>query len=327
MDEAADGSTATECLNCGAVLRGDFCYQCGQAAKDTRRLFIGLVQDVFVETLAIDGKLFRSIALLLWRPGRVARRFLDGRRVHYSPPFRLYLFTSVFFFIAAFAIVDLPNGPLTENEQDISEAALDAAEIEELRELANDLAVNELTDLEDALDDMDSGEPKRSFQDETWEEDVSYSGPAWLEPHVKRMYEAAQRTAKDPRLMIASTRENLPRFLLIAPVIYALTLMLLYFYRRKYLIYDHFIVSLYMHAALYAYLLLALLLSQIPVIGPWLIIPPLLWAALQPFAVFRQAYASNWFSVVIKGSISLTIYLIVFSLIITLGLSFALYQS
>ena len=326
MDAAIEDSNAIKCLNCGTALQGDYCYQCGQAAKDTRRLFIGLVQDVFIETLAIDGKLIRSIALLLWRPGRVARRFLDGQRVRYSPPFRLYLFTSVFFFLALFAVLKLPDGPPEQVGPD-SDVALNAAEMEDMRELANDLAVNGVTDLEDVLDDIDSGEVNRSFQDETWEEDVSYSGPAWLEPHVKRMYEAAQRTAKDPRLMIASTRANLPRFLLIAPVIYGLTLMLLYVYRRKYLIYDHFIVSLYMHAALYAYLLLALLLSRVPVIGWWLIAPPLLWATLQPFAVFRQAYASNWFSVVIKGSISLAIYLLVFSLIITLGLSFALYQS
>ena len=65
----------TECQNCGATLKGAYCHQCGQAAKEPRRVVIGLVQDVIVETLAIDGKLARTIALLVSRPGKLARRY------------------------------------------------------------------------------------------------------------------------------------------------------------------------------------------------------------------------------------------------------------
>ena len=97
--------TPTHCQNDGAKLVGEYCHTCGQAANEPRRAFIGLVQDFFVDTLAIDGKLFRTIMLLMWRPGRLARRFLDGRRQHYSPPFRLYLFALVFFFIAVFWLI------------------------------------------------------------------------------------------------------------------------------------------------------------------------------------------------------------------------------
>ncbi|MEL6212932.1 MAG: DUF3667 domain-containing protein, partial [Pseudomonadota bacterium] len=97
----ADG----HCRNCGEALSGDYCWNCGQAASEPRRLVIGLVQDFFVETLSIDGKLIRTLSLLLTRPGRLARRYLDGQRVRFSPPFRLYLFTSVFFFLALFLAI------------------------------------------------------------------------------------------------------------------------------------------------------------------------------------------------------------------------------
>ena len=110
-------------------------------------------------------------------------------------------------------------------------------------------------------------------------------------------------------------------------MIYGLTLTLLYIYRRKFFIYDHFIVALYMHAAIYAYLLLALLASRAPGVGSGLWLIPIGWGVLQPILVLRQAYGSNWFSVWIKWFISTSIYLVALALIILLGLSFSLYQS
>ncbi len=345
----------TECQNCGAVLQGDFCHQCGQAAREPRRLVIGLVQDVFVETLAIDGKLARSIGLLLWRPGVLARRFLDGKRVRYSPPFRLYLFASVFFFLTAFWMIDLPNSfsfdnavnadpaEIAEAQAAIEEAqrevatALGEAAPDEIRETAEEPAetLNDdadadsgATDAEELSGERDAAEVKRSFVESEWGDGTyNYSGPASLEPHVRRFYEASQRVVSDPRLFVSELRANVPRFLLLAPLIYGLILTLLYFYRRKFFIYDHFIVSLYMHAALYAYLMAALLLSRVPVMGGLLAAVPIVWGGFQPLIVFRQAYGSNWFSVWAKWFVSTSIYVIALMLIIILGLSYSLYQS
>ncbi len=345
----------TECQNCGAALQGDYCHQCGQAAKEPRRLVIGLIQDVFVETLAIDGKLARTIALLLWRPGLLARRFLDGRRVRYSPPFRLYLFASVFFFFAAFWMIDVPERLAIDDAVQTDPEAIATArdELDAAREqMAASLGDDAPQIIEDGLDEFDAslaeeanvppenilpaeaqpaGEPgaaegKRSFKEMKWE-DFDYSGPDWLDPHVRKMVEAGQRVVDDPRLFYAEMRQNLPRFLLLAPVIYGLTLTLLYIYRRKFFVYDHFIVALYMHAAIYAYLLLALLISRVPLAGGWLWIFPVGWGSLQPLLVLRQAYRSNWFSVWIKWFISTSIYVIALALIILLGLSFSLYQA
>ncbi len=313
-----------ECKNCGTVLIGDFCYQCGQRADEPRRVVIGLVQDFLVDTLAIDGKLARSIVLLLWRPGRLAQRYLEGRRVYYSPPFRLYLFASVFFFLLAFALIVKPNigangemaggaKPATISEDVIQDLeAVDPAAAAELRALDTKKAA--------------AGVETESIKGKKWEE-LEYQGPDWFEPHARKMYEAALRAFDDPRLFFAQSQENMPRILLLAPVVYALILMLLYVYRRKFYIYDHFVVSLYMHAALYAYLLIALVLSFIPVIGPWLAAVPLLWGWLQPYAVFRQAYGSGRISAFLKWLISITIYFSLLASIITLGLSVSLYQS
>lgn len=325
-----DGS----CKNCGTVLTGDYCHQCGQRADEPRRVVVGLVQDFLVDTLAIDGKLARSIGLLLWRPGRLARRYLDGKRVNYSPPFRLYLFGSVFFFLLAFAMIGTPSGldpkavstaaltedVLAEIEADDPDAAARLRALKESREEETD---------ESATEETGEGageEQKRLDIEKTWEE-RNYDGPDWLEPHARKMYEAAQHAFEDPRLFFAQSKENLPRVLLLAPIFYALILVLLYIYRRKFYVYDHFVVSLYMHAALYAYLFLALVLSAVPGVGPLLAAIPLIWGWLQPFVVFRQAYGSNWISAFLKWVISVAVYFALLALIITLGFSVSLYQS
>ena len=374
------------CQNCGATLKGEYCHVCGQAAKEPRRAVIGLVQDVFVDTLAIDGKLARTLGLLLWKPGALAKRYLDGKRVSYSPPFRLYLFASVFFFFGLFwataaqvgafrttladtteALAELPPEERAELEEGLRQAQTEygvmspefaeqlalldervAAANEKLdqdavglaqdgagTESGDDIAPEETSSGEETSDAETAGadtavaetpeEQRQSFEDMVWS-DVGYDGPAWGEPYAKRIFEAAQDVRKDPRLFVAEIRQNVPRVLLLAPVVYGVILLLLYVYRRKYYVYDHFVVSLYMHAALYAYLLIALLISVIPgVRDMWFV--PLIWGWLQPFLVFRQAYGSNWISAWLKWVLSMSIYVVAFAAIITLGLSYSLYKS
>lgn len=315
----------TDCKNCGAVLSGAYCHQCGQRADEPRRVVIGLVQDFLVDTLAIDGKLARSIGLLLWRPGRLAQRYLEGKRVYYSPPFRLYLFASVFFFLLAFAFIGKPSANGNESE---TNGIKPPVITDQLIEKVESIDAEGAAELREAKAAQDAGEVEGAETgiNRAWEE-LDYEGPEWLETHAQKMYEAAQRAFEDPRLFFAQSQENLPRVLLLAPVVYALLLLLLFFYRRKFYVYDHFVVSLYMHAALYAYLLIALLLSFIPVVGPWLAAVPLLWGWLQPYAVFRQAYGSGRISAFLKWLISVTIYFGLLAFIITLGLSVSLYQS
>lgn len=325
--------TTLHCKNCGAKLTGDYCHACGQRADEPRRAVIGLVQDVFVDTLAIDGKLAKTVFLLLSRPGRLARRYLDGKRVSYSPPFRLYLFASVFFFLAVFSLVNIgPVEPadVTLTDEMISEVeASDPAAAARLRDLAERQSAERSaaeTPGENAQGAPETEGVSLSLGDASWE-DADYDGPAWLEPYLRRMFEAGQRAVQDPRLFVSESRQNLPRVLLLAPVVYALVLLLLYVYRRKFYVYDHFVISLYMHAALYAYLLLAMLLSLIPLLGGWIWWLPLAWGWLQPFVVFRQAYGSNWISAFGKWAVSIVIYLSVLSVLITFGITYSLYQS
>ena len=87
------------CLNCGTPLIGSHCHACGQAAHVHRTLgafFHDLLHGVF----HFEGKVWRTLPMLAFRPGQLTREYIDGRRASYVSPLALFLF-SVFLLFAA----------------------------------------------------------------------------------------------------------------------------------------------------------------------------------------------------------------------------------
>jgi hypothetical protein len=95
------------CLNCGAALTGRFCAECGQRDVPPRPTVRELAGDAYGELIGWDGKLARTVVLLVRSPGALARAFLDGRRAAYISPVRLYLACSLLYFLVAATVPDL----------------------------------------------------------------------------------------------------------------------------------------------------------------------------------------------------------------------------
>jgi hypothetical protein len=86
------------CPNCGTLIAGNFCQGCGQSAHlhvPSAREFL---HEFIAHYVALEGKLWKSVALLLFRPGRLTRDYIEGKRVRYVEPLRLYLTFSIIFF-------------------------------------------------------------------------------------------------------------------------------------------------------------------------------------------------------------------------------------
>ena len=87
------------CANCGAHLHGAFCHACGQKAHLHTRL-THLLEE-FAEGVAhFDGRLWRTLPLLIFKPGRLSREWREGRRARYVPPLHVFLFAVFVFFFA-----------------------------------------------------------------------------------------------------------------------------------------------------------------------------------------------------------------------------------
>jgi hypothetical protein len=89
---------SSHCLNCGAAAHASFCQYCGQetavhvpSAREFVHEFVG-------HYVALEGKLWKTLALLLFKPGRLTRDYIEGKRARYVLPLRVYLTMSVVFF-------------------------------------------------------------------------------------------------------------------------------------------------------------------------------------------------------------------------------------
>ena len=99
---------AGACKNCGATTSGNYCHACGQATHlhvPSAREFL---HEFLSHYVALEGKLWRSLKLMLFKPGFLTREYIEGRRVRYVEPLRLYLsFSIIFFFLVKLSGVQI----------------------------------------------------------------------------------------------------------------------------------------------------------------------------------------------------------------------------
>lgn len=89
-----------ECENCHAFINGKFCSQCGQSQDSSIRYFWSVILHLLHDIFSFDSRASRTLKPLIFKPGFLTKEYFCGRRVHYVPPLRLYLFISIIFFIS-----------------------------------------------------------------------------------------------------------------------------------------------------------------------------------------------------------------------------------
>ncbi|MCM8569049.1 DUF3667 domain-containing protein [Gramella jeungdoensis] len=90
-----------ECLNCGHPLKltDRFCSRCGQMNSTKKLSFNDLFTEFFSGVFAYDSRFQRTLRVLLFKPGKISKDYINGRRMHYANPFRFYLSASILFFL------------------------------------------------------------------------------------------------------------------------------------------------------------------------------------------------------------------------------------
>lgn len=88
-----------KCANCEQDFQEgfEFCPHCGQKAKDDLTIGV-LFYNTISNYFSFDARFFKSFIPLMFKPGFVARKFVEGKRLQYLHPAQYYLFVSVIFF-------------------------------------------------------------------------------------------------------------------------------------------------------------------------------------------------------------------------------------
>ncbi len=93
------------CLNCGTRLVGVHCHCCGQRAHLHRTLG-AFLHDLLHGALHFEGRTWKTLPMLAFRPGQLTRRYIEGERARFVSPMALFLF-SIFLMFAVFQAVGL----------------------------------------------------------------------------------------------------------------------------------------------------------------------------------------------------------------------------
>lgn len=241
------------CRNCAAPVEGRYCPKCGQLAASFHRPVWSLFGETIADSLALDGRLARTLPLLLLRPGRLTKNYTSGKRVRYVPPFRMLLLASLLFYFMLFAFIGKAEWWSDLRVMAATSVAEEAQENPDSNDaLAEILRPDGTIDRERAREIMDEGE---------------------TDPASAEAVEQTLNIIEDPRLFLAGLERWAPRLtlLLIPTTIFVIALM--HFWRRRLFIYDHAIHALHLHAWLF--LTGTLMMLAIPYAGAWLV-----WAYL-----------------------------------------------
>jgi hypothetical protein len=294
------------CRNCGATAPGAFCPQCGQEtaiALPTARQFL---KDAAGRYVALDGRLWRTLAALLLHPGHLTREYLAGRRRRYVRPARLFLVLSIAMFALFRIVVDLPM--LTD---------MDVVKVDV--EPATTVPAGRTQSAESASSDT---KPRIAGPSLTFDEDANLviDGPPGLVTDLlKRRVErfnAMPRQDKVEQVTLGIMRYGPYAMVVLLPV-FALLLKLLYLGRaeryplRPRLYAEHLVFA--MHDLSFLFLIV-----MIAVVVPW---PPVrvvlgLWALIYSVWAMKAVYGGGWIGVLARAWCLGISYLVLFGFVV-----------
>jgi hypothetical protein len=321
------------CPNCGSQIDGKFCAQCGQPANIHRTL--GHMGAEFLRGIFnLDTRAWKTLPLLLFRPGTLTRSYIHGQRARYISPLAMFLL-SVFTMFVVFGFTDGSRIGVSDPVQraaalEEADAEVDAARRQVREALERGGISADTTDANSATTDAaDSAEEPQVFDFEN-----------------QSIYDEIRKSAESGELNVntgwpaldAKLRENLlnpelavyriqnaayENAFLLVPISLPL-IWLLFIWRRGTTWFDHSVYILYSLSYVSLLFIFISLLAMIPGAAAVLVAPLLFASVVHSYFHLKGGYGLSWFSAAWRlpfqlafAVIGLSIYLLV---IIVLGL-------
>jgi hypothetical protein len=339
---------SAQCLNCGTELKGPFCYFCGQPDRNFMRFFPALLRDLMEDLLDLDSRFIRTLKPLLFKPGKLTRDYMEGRRFRYAPPMRIYIFSSILFFLLAAV---LSSNSVSFNVQDDTLIHIGADNLEDTQKVGevlenlpesvrNNVSVEQIIqDVEEDEKRADKGEFKLGdiqFNEEPWNRETNPVDikwlPVWLNDRINDEIEGSPQKAEqingNPNLLIDKVFDILPATMFLLLPFVALIFKFWYLFAKRYYV-EHLIFSLHNHSFIFVTLILILLAdlavdqfnansyATAATWAQWLQIIIGIWIPLYLLVSLRTVYRQNWFLTLGKYLVIGISYLTLLSLVTT----------
>lgn len=318
------------CLNCNHE-QGDanYCPDCGQFNNARKPNIWELIRDAVENLFAFDSRFYRTLAPLMWRPGKLTLEYVEGKRARYVLPIRLFILITIVFLAAVSCSERLSEEHWYEVDRpEKSEASNPIPDFVHMQMDTSDVPKEQLDSLIrnkwivwDSTDEKFNINPESSLYD-------SLDLAIGIET-LDRMYKHALLNPYEPvdsalvnmelpptffnhllysnclKVSLMNMNEfssyiyrNILIILLLFIPIMGLTFKALYFYKGIYYV-DHFIFAIHVQTAMFAYLTLVILIDELGVgaLSTILFIPG---AAVYILLAMRRFYKQSWFLTILK---------------------------
>jgi hypothetical protein len=333
----------TACLNCGATVTGAYCSNCGQRAHLHRSVFHA-VEEFLHGITHFDSKLWNTLPLLFFRPGKLTREYVHGKRARYVAPVAMFLLT-VFSMFLLFGFVHLPELGSDSIQIDRKDTAAAQAKMDSQlaaldRELvaaqADPARAAEVAGLKLSRMALETG--RKSLADRA-------AGTKGGSPGIFDIISEAMRSG-DLKVSLGGNEELAEKATnaLISPefVFYKMKqkgyklsfllvplslpwMILLFAWKRNVKVYDHVVFLLYSISFMSMLAMVAVIMASLGVTDPaiygamFTMVP-----VVHMFAQLKEGYALSWFSAAwrtfVLASLAVVTLMIYFTGILLLGL-------
>ncbi|WP_419162411.1 DUF3667 domain-containing protein [Candidatus Palauibacter sp.] len=288
-------AATSECPNCGRERPESFCSQCGQSDRYYARSLGSVVVEFLREMFELDSRLFRTLKLLLFRPGSLSREFSRNRRVSFVSPVRLYIFASFVFFLLLSLVGDLGEAVVMGmTEEDRGNAATPLPTEERLAAFRAALPPEQRRKVDDILGRSEDDLGRQAvlfaasagdFEERSWIERFGLLG----------MIDMFHDPSVIPRRLIA----NMPIAMFCLLPFLGLVLAALHFRKKRFYV-EHLVFAIHIQTFTFCIYAVALLL---PDSGPaeWLRVGCLLIPYPYFVIALRRYYENGWILTVAKS--------------------------
>ena len=283
------------CANCETPLTGAYCHACGQSAHIHRSL-LHMVEELLHGIFHFETKAWKTIPALILTPGKLTRNYIAGQRTRYVSPLALFLFL-IFLMFFVFSLTSdhssttaskdlvaekadlnkdlklakeklqvltqkrasLPKGDqaLEDINDEINSTVIEITAIEMAGKANGDktsLAKNKSNDQTVSTENKEKDQEGQSTFDLNIDDKNMSSSIPWIE---KRLRHAAE----NPELTLYKMKSAASKFAFLLMPISLPFLWLMFALKRKYVMFDHAVFSLY------SLCFMAILMMLITVLG------------------------------------------------------------
>jgi hypothetical protein len=243
-----DGHThETQCLNCGTQLVGPHCHQCGQHSHVHRSLG-AFFHDFAHGVLHFEGKIWRTIPLLIWKPGELTRRYIDGQRASFVSPIALFLFCVFLMFAVMGWTGSLDTMAGKKSDEDLAaQVQADKGKIVQLQAGRAELVKEgrpttdidkQISEVQNDISGVQNIQQLKSGQVNTSAIQVSNDMPHWLR-------KAANKAGQNPELLFYKIKTDAYKFSWALIPVSVPFVWLLFPLTRRFKLYDHTVFVTY----------------------------------------------------------------------------------